>query len=119
MISNPLEHLADVPEITIGFQRPDGSTGSTPIWVVHVGDDLFVRSMNGPHGGWYRRLVARPDAEVRDKGHRHPVHAEPVRDTTTLAEVTRAYGAKYEGSPYVRALLDENAEAATLRLVPR
>jgi hypothetical protein len=120
MASNPLEHLADAQEITIGFRRQDGSTGSTPIWAVHVGDDLFVRSMNGPRGGWYRRLRAHPDGEVRDNaGHVHPVHAEPVEDTSTITEVTRAYGDKYARSPYVQALLDESAQSATLRLVPR
>jgi hypothetical protein len=36
MTRNPLEHLADVEEISIGFRRPDGSTGSTPVWVVQV-----------------------------------------------------------------------------------
>jgi hypothetical protein len=120
MTGRPLDRLADVPEITIVFQRPDGSTGSTPIWAVYVGDELYVRSMNGPRGGWYRRLRARPEGEVRDAaGHAYPIHAEPVRDTNTLAEVTRAYSEKYARSPYVHALLDEDAESATLRLSSR
>lgn len=120
MATGPWEHLGDVPAITIVFHRPDGSTGSTPIWAVHVGDDLFVRSMNGPRGGWYRRLRALPDGEVRDDaGHVHPVHAEPVSDTNTLTAVTDAYSKKYERSPYLPALVNENAEQATLRLLPR
>jgi hypothetical protein len=36
MAGNTLQHLADVEEIRIGFQRPDGSAGSTPAWVVHA-----------------------------------------------------------------------------------
>jgi hypothetical protein len=116
MAGDPLRHLADVREISIGFRRPDGSTGSTPVWVVQVDGDLFVRSMNGPTGGWYRRLRANADGEVRDAGHVHPVRAEPVVDATTLDEVTRAYAAKYADSPYVQSLLDERAAGATLRL---
>jgi hypothetical protein len=75
-----LHHLADVEEIRIGFRRPDGSTRSVPIWVVRVGDDLYVRSVRGPDGGWYRRLRANPDGEVWDGEHRHRVRAEAVTD---------------------------------------
>jgi hypothetical protein len=113
-----LHHLADVEEIRIGFRRPDGSSGSTPIWVVQVGDDLYVRSVRGPKGGWYRRLRANPDGEVRDGEHRHLVRAEAVTDAGTLAEVTRAYATKYAGSPFVRPLLEEPSVGATLRLDP-
>jgi hypothetical protein len=119
MAGDELRHLADVQEIVIGFERPDGSTGSTPVWVVPVGDDVFVRSMNGPRGGWYRRLRARPEGEVREAGHVHPVRAEQVEDAETLAAVTGAYRRKYAGSPYLPPFLGEDAVGATLRLVPR
>jgi hypothetical protein len=119
MPRNPLAHLAEVEEISIGFRRPDGSTGSTPVWIVRVGDNLFVRSIRGPEGGWYRRLRADPNGEVREGGHLHSVHAEPVANTHTIAEVTRAYATKYSGSPFVRPLLEEPAASATLRLDPR
>jgi hypothetical protein len=114
-----LQHLADVDEIRIGFQRPDGSTGSTPVWVVGAGNDIFVRSMHGARGGWYRRLRANPDGQVHDQAHVHPVRAEPVTDQATVQQVTRAYATKYAASPYVRSLLSEEATNATLRLQPR
>jgi hypothetical protein len=119
MAGDALQHLADVREIRIGFQRPDGSTGSTPVWVVQAGDNIFVRSMHGPRGGWYRRLRANPDGEVRDRAHTHPVRAEPVTDAGTVEEVTRAYATKYATSPSVRSLLSQEAADATLRLQPR
>jgi hypothetical protein len=89
-----LHHLADVEEIRIGVRRPDGSARSVPIWVVQVGDDIYVRSVRGPEGGWYRRLRADPDGEVQDGEHRHPVRAEAVTDADTLGQVTRAYATK-------------------------
>ena len=89
-----LHRLADVEEIRIGFRRPDGSTRSVPIWVVQVGDHIYVRSVRGPEGGWYRRLRADPDGEVRDGGHRHPVRAEAVTDASMLDQVTRAYATR-------------------------
>lgn len=119
MAGNALQHLADVEEIDIAFRRPNGSIGSTPIWVVQVGEDIFVRSVRGTRGGWYRRLRADPDGEVRDGGHTHPVHAEPVADERTLGEVTGAYQTKYGDSPYVRPLLEGSSIGATLRLHPR
>jgi hypothetical protein len=119
MAESPLRHLADVDEIDINSRRRDGSSKATTVWVVRVGDDVFVRSMYGPGSGWYRRLRANPDAEVRDDGHEHPVHAEPVGDERTVGEVTRAYASKYSNSPYVDALLNDRAASATLRLQPR
>ena len=119
MAGNALQHLADVDEIEIAFRRPNGSTGSTPIWVVQVGENTFVRSIRGLRGGWYRRLLADPDGEVRDGGHAHPVRAEPVADERTLAEVTAAYAAKYGRSPYVGPLLDEANAPGTLCLQSR
>jgi hypothetical protein len=118
MTADALHHLADVEEIRIGVRRPDGSTRSVPIWVVRVGDHIYVRSVRGPKGGWYRRLRANPDGEVRDADHRHLVHAELVTDADTIAEVTRAYATKYEGSPFVRPLLGGPSVDATLRLDP-
>jgi len=118
MTAEGLQHLADVEEIRIGFRRPDGSTRSVPIWVVQVGDKIYVRSVRGPKGGWYRRLRANPDGEVRDGEHRHPVRAEPVTDASTIDQVTRAYESKYGSSPFVRPLLGGPSVEATLRLDP-
>jgi hypothetical protein len=119
MADGTLRHLAGVQEIDIGFRRPDGSSGSTPVWVVEVDDEYFVRCMNGPRGGWYRRLRANPDGEVREHGHVHPIHAEHVTQEETLAAVTRAYQDKYGASPYLRPFLGRDSIDATLRLEPR
>jgi hypothetical protein len=119
MTASEFRHVADVGEVSIGFQRPDGSTGSTPVWDVGVGGDVYVRSMNGPRGGWYRRLRDNPDGWVRENGHEHPVRAVPVEDEDILDQVTRAYESKYGGSPYLQPLLGQEAAHATLRLEPR
>jgi hypothetical protein len=119
MPDGDLRHLAEVEEISIGFTRPDGSVGSTPVWVVQAGDAIFVRSIRGRRGGWYRRLRANPDGEVGDGAHTHPVRARPVQDAGTARAVTGAYAAKYGDSPYVGPLLTEEAADATLRLEPR
>jgi hypothetical protein len=43
-------------EILVAPDRGDRSRGpAVPIWVVWVGDELYVRSFRGASGGWYRR----------------------------------------------------------------
>jgi hypothetical protein len=43
---------------------PDGTLRKPrTIWVVRVGDDLYVRSMYGRAGGWF------PATQVRHHGH--------------------------------------------------
>src|SRR5271170_1054791 len=72
-MANALLVLAAAEEIEIGFVRPDGTRGSTPIWDVEVGDQIYVRSAGGTSGGWYRRLRANPVGEVRQGGRVYPV----------------------------------------------
>jgi hypothetical protein len=116
---NPLAHVADSEEIIIGFTRPEGTEGSTPIWVVRVGDDIYVRSVKGERGGWFRRLGANPDGSTRDGDHLHPIRAERVTDAATLDAVTQAYTQKYRGSPHVAPLLADETRNATFHLVAR
>jgi hypothetical protein len=99
MPDGDLRHLAEVEQISIGVTRSDGSTGSTPVWVVEAGDAIFVRSIRGRRGGWYRRLRANPDGEVGDRAHIYLVRARPVQDAATVEAVTGAYAAKYGDSP--------------------
>jgi hypothetical protein len=122
MPDGDLRYLAEVEEISIGFTRPDGSTGSTPVWVVQAGDAILVRSIRGRRRGWYRRLRANPDGGVGDGAHAHPHPPRarpPGRGRGTVEAVTRAYAAKYGDSPYVGPLLTEEAADTTLRLEPR
>jgi hypothetical protein len=115
-MTNPLHDLAGVEEIVISFVRPDGTTGSTPIWDVEVGDEIYVRSAGGPSGGWYRRLRANPDGEVRHGRTTYPVRAEPVDDADLLTKITEAYRHKYRSSPSLRPFATPEAVSATFRL---
>jgi hypothetical protein len=118
-MTNSLHVLSAAEEIEICFVRPDGTTGSTPIWDVEVKDQIYVRSAGGTSGGWYRRLRANPDGEVRQGGRVYPVRAEPVHDADLLVKVTDAYLAKYHGSSLLMMFSSQDAVAATLRLAAR
>jgi hypothetical protein len=44
---------------------------AVPIWVVRVGDDLYVRSYHGPSGSWYRRARRNGSGRIRVGGVDH------------------------------------------------
>ncbi len=58
-----LDRIGAADELEIAALRPDGSLRPfTTIWVVRVGDDLYVRSYRGRRGGWFRSVLRRPEA---------------------------------------------------------
>src|SRR5271167_877067 len=118
-VANRLLDIAKGEEIVIGFVRPDGSRGSTPIWDVEVGNEIYVRSGGGTRGGWYRRLRTNPDGEVRQGRDVCEVRAEPVDDAELQSRVTGAYRAKYGSSSLLSMFLEPDSVAATLHLVSR
>jgi hypothetical protein len=121
MAWNPddLRRLADSEELRITSYRDDGSMRSwTPIWVVRVGDDLYIRSGYGTQGVWYRNAMRHHRARVRANGVETDVTIEPVSDGATIAEVDAAYRAKYHAQPSsLRPMISPPATETTTRLV--
>jgi hypothetical protein len=51
-----LARIGAADEILVAPDQGDRSRGpAVPIWVVRVGDELYVRSYRGASGGWCRR----------------------------------------------------------------
>src|ERR671920_1837555 len=116
-----LDTIGTADELEIAPLRADGSPRRyTTIWVVRVGDDLYVRSVRGRRGGWFRHFLERGAGRIRAGG---------VERDVTMAEagnadhdaIDRAYRSKYGGYPraYVDPTVTADAAAATLRLSPR
>src|SRR6267143_2634544 len=62
--NDELARVGTAEELQIASRRRDGTLGSPrTIWVVPHGDDLYVRSVNGPGADWFR------DTRVRHEGH--------------------------------------------------
>jgi hypothetical protein len=62
--SDELTRIGTADELEIASAQPDGTLRNPrTIWVVRVGDDLYVRSMYGRAGGWF------PATQVRHEGH--------------------------------------------------
>ena len=106
---------------TVDRHAPGGPSRSTIIWIVVDGEDVFVRSVRGGRGRWYRDLLADPEATLRPhKGRWSPVAvvAEPAGDAPSIERCSRALERSYAGDPALGLMLREDTLATTLRLVP-
>ena len=102
-------------ELRVAAYRPDGTLRpSTIVWHVVVDDALFLRSVRGEDGAWYR-AVRRTGTGTIDAG---GVHADVTftRDDAHDEAIDLAYRDKYgHGSP-VRSITSAVATATTLRV---
>jgi hypothetical protein len=115
-----LRTLDQTEEVEIETSGDDGRRRRTTIWVVVDGGTVYVRSVRGPAGRWYRELSARPDGVLHAAGLHLPVHAVGAADPATVASVSQAYRRKYERNwpRETASMLREHTLPTTLRLEP-
>ena len=116
-----LIRLGGADEIEISTRRPDGSLRpSVPIWIVAVGEALYVRSYRGTGGAWYQHATQHPAGSIRSGDHHADVTFAPAGQTQREA-IDAAYRAKYAryGVTYLPPMLADQAVNATLRVVPQ
>ncbi len=116
-----LDKIGTAEELEIASLRRDG-TPSKPvtIWVVRVGDDLYVRSVNGRNSGWFRGTQLRPEGRITAGGIEKEViftDADPGLNDA----IDAAYRAKYRRyqASIVDSIVSPEARSATIRLLPR
>ncbi len=113
-----LRLLNDIEEIEVEIDTMQEQQDRKIIWVVVVGSDAYVRSVNGEQGHWYQELLAKPCSVYADD-QRIPVQAVPVSDAETQGQVSVAYMRKYWQYPHdVAWLVGAEVLPTTLRLVP-
>ena len=119
--SSELERIASADELEIAAVRRDGTLRKpVTVWVVRLGDDLYVRSVKGPTGAWFRGTQARHEGRIQAGGVDRDVTFVEA-DTALSDEVDRAYRTKYRryAANIVNSVLTPGARSATLRVVPR
>ncbi|MFJ7075455.1 DUF2255 family protein [Streptomyces sp. NPDC098781] len=118
--SADLEKIGTAEELALESERADGTLRDpVTMWVVRTGDHLYVRSVKGSGGPWYRGARSRHQGRVRAGGVRQDVVFREA-DADVHAAVDAAYRAKYgRYTSIVDAVLTDEARAATLRLDPR
>jgi hypothetical protein len=88
------------------------------MWVVRVGDDLYVRSAHGPDNPWYRRAIASGRGRVRAGGvEREASFADA--DPNVQGDIDAAYHTKDDrhGPRIVDSVVGRDAHRVTVRLV--
>jgi hypothetical protein len=118
--TDELARIGAADELRIAPRRADGGTPRpVPIWVVPVGDQLYVRSWRGDAGGWYRAAKARREGHISAGGVERDVEFVDAEHSVNDA-VDAGYRDKYGRYPsYVEPMVSAQARATTLRLVPR
>ena len=118
---NELEKIGAAEELQLASLRRDGTPRSyVTMWVVRAGDDLYVRSAYGADNPWYRRAKASGAGRIRaGRLERDVSFAEAAPGVH--ADIDAAYHAKYDryGPRIVGSVVGPDAEAVTIRLVPR
>jgi hypothetical protein len=94
-----LERIAAAEELEIAPRRGDGTLRApTTIWVVRVGDDLYVRSWRGPTGSWFRAAQQTHGGRISAEGIEKDARFVDAGDDVDAA-VDDAYRSKYAATP--------------------
>ncbi|MCO5185823.1 MAG: DUF2255 family protein [Anaerolineae bacterium] len=118
---NELNRIESAEELHIAPQRRDGTLRRpVPIWVVRVGDGLYVRSYRGLEGAWFRAAQTSHTGQISVGGIKKDVTFVAATDSGLNDEIDAAYRHKYRHYPqYVEPMLTYEIRATTLKLVPR
>jgi hypothetical protein len=117
-----LAKIAAAEELELASVRGDDTLGDpVTIWVVRVGDDLYVRSWKGDAGAWLRATRVRHAGHIEAGGAGKDVTFVAETDDDVNDRIDAAYRAKYRrhGGRYVDAMVAPTARAATIKLLPR
>jgi hypothetical protein len=112
-----LRELRELQEVAIRTEMHPNT--AVVIWVAVADEEVFVRSVRGTEGRWYRDLAAGGPATLEFAGHQLAVQAIPVSDPAAVASASQEYLRKYQQSPYAQAMVRSDILPTTLWLEPR
>jgi hypothetical protein len=119
--SDELDRIGGADELRIASLRQDGTLRKpVTIWVVRVGDELFVRSAYGETPAWLRGTRVRHEGRISAGGVEKDV-AFAAAEPAAADAIDAAYWEKYRhhGEQYVASVVTAEARATAIRLVPR
>jgi hypothetical protein len=112
-----LRELRALQEVAIRTEKHPNA--AVVIWVVVADEEVFVRSVRGTRGRWYRDLAAGGPATLDFADRQLAVRAIPVTDPAAVARASHEYLRKYQPSSYAQAMVRSDVLPTTLRLEPR
>ncbi|OGN94305.1 MAG: hypothetical protein A2Y88_07320, partial [Chloroflexi bacterium RBG_13_48_10] len=118
--SDELTRIGTAEELKIASLRRDGTLRNLVIiWVVRLGNDLYVRSVNGRTSGWFRGVQVRYEGRIQAGGVQKDVTFVEESDPGINDKIDAAYLTKYSRYPqYVAPMVTPEVRAATIKLVP-
>jgi hypothetical protein len=108
-------------ELEIASLRRDGTLRNpVTIWAVCHGDDLYVRSVNGPTSAWFRGAQAGREGRIWAGGVEKDVSFLDV-DHEIDDQVDTEYRSKYGhySATTIDRITSPEARSTTIKLVPR
>ena len=116
-----LRLLDETREVRIETRRDDHPPEHrTIIWVVVVEGEVFVRSVRGARGRWYREISSNPEGALHVHNDRLTVRAAPATDEATVDAVSAAFRSKYQQSSpaSTEAMVRPESLPTTVKLSP-
>lgn len=116
-----LKKIGNAEELRIATLRRDGTLRKPVIiWVVRVGDDLYVRCVNGREGAWFGGVLTQHKGRIWAGGVEKDVIFVEETDPEINARIDEAYLSKYQRYPqWVAPMVTPKVRAATIQLGAR
>ena len=119
--SEQLDKIGKAEEVQIASVGRDGKLRKpVTVWAVRHGDDLYVRSVRGRDGLWFRGTQERHEGRIRAGGVQQDITFVEA-DHNIDDEIDAAYRAKYQryAGSILNSVLTPEARSTTMKLVPR
>lgn len=115
-----LVKVGNAEELEIASVRSNGTMRNpVTIWVVRLDDYLYVRSVNGRTGAWFRGIQAHHEGHIQAGGVDKDVAFVEEIDPNINDQIDAAYRKKYRHYPTsVNHIVSPVARSATIKLVP-
>ncbi|HSG43094.1 MAG TPA: DUF2255 family protein [Anaerolineales bacterium] len=115
-----LNKIENAEELRIASLRSDGTLRKKVIiWVVRVGNDIYIRCVNRREGTWFRGVLTRNEGRIWAGVMEKDVAFVEETDPEVNDRIDEAYLAKYHRYPqYVAPMVTPKIREATLKLHP-
>lgn len=120
--SDELKKIETAEELRIASLRRDGTLRNlVTIWVVRVGDDLYVRSVNGRTSAWFHGVQTRHEGRIRAGGVEKDVTFLEESAPNINDQIDAAYRTKYRryAASIISHITSTEARSATIKFVQR
>ncbi len=113
-----LQRMDVAKEVEIETRSEQGTAHRVTIWIVVVDGVVYVRSVRGTSGRWYRELLAQKRAILHVGSRGVAVVPSQIRSTETIDAVSAGFWKKYPHSASLFSMLRLATLHTTLRLEP-